>query len=112
MNHDQFQRVRENIAEARDSMLTIKWRDYRGVSPDLLANFKDIAAELGITPIQVLGVYMNKHVKAINKFIRCPDSENSEPIQGRIIDNMNYLDLLAALIVDDAIDELSVTGKK
>ena len=75
-----------------------KGLEYSGET-DRLANFKDQAKLLGFaTPIQVLGVYLNKHLGSINKFISGLDKGLSEPIEGRIDDAILYLVLLKALI--------------
>jgi hypothetical protein len=44
---------------------------------------------------------MNKHFIAINKWIRCPHDTSSEPMEMRIIDAMNYLDLAYALMTEE-----------
>lgn len=73
-----------------------KGHDYAG-DDDALANFKEQAAELGLTPEQVWGVFAGKHVKAVHTFIREGDVK-SEPIEGRIHDVILYHFLLLGLI--------------
>lgn len=64
---------------------------------DRLDNFKRIAMELNITPLQVLWVYLKKHLDSIASYIKT-EKVHSEPIQGRIMDARVYLSLLRGLI--------------
>jgi hypothetical protein len=69
----------------------------------VLLNFKRNAERLGLTPFQVLQVYMNKHFDSINSAIAAhPEMPScaSEPIAGRILDAINYLGLLQCLLYD------------
>lgn len=89
--------------EACDKLLTRKGADYTGGASKTgdrvgrLKNFFSNAERLGLTPRQVLGVYMNKHLDAINTFIAKGQLE-SEPIEGRIHDAVNYLLLLFKMV--------------
>ena len=82
------------IAEAWGIQIT-KGVDYAG-REDKLANFKKRAAASGISPLQVLSIYMGKHLDSIESFIREGKLE-SEPIRGRIIDAINYLSFIEPL---------------
>lgn len=73
-----------------------KGHDYAG-DDDALKNFKDQAAQLGLTPEQVWGVFAGKHWAAICTFIKEGDVK-SEPIEGRIHDVILYCFLLLGLI--------------
>jgi len=87
--------------EACDKLLTVKGHDYtQGAKGDegRLKNFYTSAEALGLTPLQVLGVYMKKHLDAVFTYIGKGKVE-SEPIEGRIHDAVNYLLLLNKLIV-------------
>jgi hypothetical protein len=61
-----------------------KGHDYAG-EEDALSNFKRNADRLGLTPIQVWGVYFHKHLDAIETYVR-EGGVASEPIEGRIQD--------------------------
>lgn len=75
----------------------MKNADYsRGNVVDNNAAFKEMAKEVGITPLQVWSVFAKKHFKAIDSFIKF--GSESEPIEGRIIDAINYLVILHSLI--------------
>src|SRR5688572_15179235 len=100
------------VAEAnirRASIVAAKRPEYTQASADVLNNFKVVAAELHIDPLQIWYVYFRKHVASISQFCANPERSLSEPIEGRIDDCMNYLDLLRGLVADrvtiDVIEE-------
>lgn len=78
---------------------------------DALSNFKRAAVRRAIHPMDVLMVYMDKHLDAINTFVKNTSKgqqpELSEPIQGRIDDAINYLLLLKGLIHDTTVSMVS-----
>lgn len=75
-----------------------KGREYAG-EEDTLADFKEVAAEAGITPLQCWLTYVKKHQRAIDTFIR-EGSVKSESIESRIMDVVVYHLLLLGLIED------------
>lgn len=64
---------------------------------DRTDNFKMAAENNGITPLQAWGVYFYKHVSAVWRFLKDGRVE-SEPIEGRIHDMINYSVLLLLLV--------------
>lgn len=75
-----------------------KSADY-AASGDVLKNFKWVAEMTGQTPEEVWAVYAAKHWLAVMRHIR-DGTLASEPIEGRIADLLNYLELLWALMND------------
>lgn len=73
-----------------------KGHDYAG-DDDALANFKEQAATLGLTPEQIWGVYASKHWAAIMTYVR-ESGVQSEPIEGRIHDLILYGFLLLGMV--------------
>lgn len=73
--------------------------DYSAGSSDAMANYYELAAAAGITPVQAWMCLMMKHVTAIMRFAKV-GSVTSEPIRGRLIDLANYAMLGAALVED------------
>jgi len=98
MTIQQFDELRAELAEQRERIVLLKRPEYTEGNEDVLRNFKAVAAELGITPIQVWYVYFRKHVASLGQFAAQPQRTLSEPIRSRIADAMNYLDLLNALV--------------
>jgi hypothetical protein len=73
--------------------------------PDVLTNFKAVAARTGLTPGQVLSVYMLKHIDAVTAALCRPDLPQAESIESRFADAVNYLKLGYALVSECAIRE-------
>lgn len=99
MNKNQFRVLLDNTHKSLVNMTATKGEEYSRSDSDQLDNFKRQAAELGVSPMMVLAVYMNKHLDAIKSFIK-NGREFSEPIEGRIDDAILYLILLKGLISD------------
>ena len=64
---------------------------------NVLWNFENIAKTLGLSPMQVLSVYLLKHTSSVFNYFK-DGKEYSEGIEGRIMDIINYLLLLVAMI--------------
>jgi hypothetical protein len=63
-------------------------------------NFRQAAENVAITPYQAWGVYFYKHVAAVWRFLKDGKVE-SEPIEERIYDIINYA-ILFLLLVEEA----------
>lgn len=63
-------------------------------------NFRQAAENVDITPFQAWGVYFYKHVAAVWRFMKDGKVE-SEPIEERIYDIINY-SILFLLLVEEA----------
>jgi len=76
-----------------------KGQDYTRGKDDLdrLDNFKEAALQNGVSIAQAWGVYFYKHVAAVWKFVKDGRVE-SEPIEGRLHDVINYAILLLLII--------------
>lgn len=82
-------------------VLASKGADYTAghMKTDRLHNFRTIATELGVPMEKAWFVYFYKHYASIVKYVKEGQVE-SEPIRGRIVDCINYLVLLNAIIED------------
>lgn len=87
----------ELLAKARE-IETAKRPSYTIGSPDVLANFKRVAERTGLTPGQVLTIYMLKHIDSITAALCNPEIPQAEDVEGRFADAVNYLKLGWALI--------------
>jgi hypothetical protein len=85
----------EGLVNEGIDMLALKNRDY-AAGDDAFHNFHTVAQYLGLTREQVLATYLYKHLSAIFAYTR-GEYADSEPIEGRIKDAMNYLLFLAAM---------------
>ena len=79
---------------------------------DRLANFKEAAKRTGMTPEQVLLVYLDKHYASISNYIKDKASgvvrPLSEPIDGRLDDIITYCLLAKALFGESSVDLTAV----
>lgn len=103
MNEKEYQEHISHLLSQCHAVGNAKRKSYANAN-DVLANFKQIAAATGMTKYQVWSVYFNKHVLSINNAIKYhPErpEDVSESIQGRIIDCINYLLLLNAMLIED-----------
>jgi hypothetical protein len=98
----------ERMAEITDSLIAqergireTKGREYAD-DTDTLADFKEVAAEAGITPLQCWLVYERKHSRAIGSAIRRGGATLSESLADRILDVRVYHALLLGLAEDEA----------
>lgn len=98
MNRTDFQTLMQDTFNELLNINDTKGMDYAG-EDDALANFKEAAMELGLTPEQVWSVFAGKHWRAIMTYVREGDVA-SEPIEGRIHDLIMYGFLLLGIIRD------------
>lgn len=102
MDRPTFEQRLENSFDRLRNLNNTKGKEYSG-DADVLSDFKEVAAAVGITPAQALLTYMTKHWRAINSYAADSDLELSEPISGRIDDLILYAHLLDALIADQTL---------
>lgn len=108
MTYEDFDKLFDGlIAECR-GMRDTKGPEYSGTS-DRLRNFKEQAADYGVSPLVVCGIFKKKHEQAIASFIR-GEYRGSEPIRGRIVDAIVYNALLLGLIEESTPKNCSACG--
>lgn len=108
MNQENFQKIYdETICEAK-AILISKGKEYAD-NEDRLANFKDIARDLGITSEQVCLTYLEKHMRAIKNCSRA--GRVSKESETRIADCINYLCFLQALQIEKKEEEKEAWDK-
>lgn len=74
-------------------IMKTKGADYTKKSDNKLANFEKAAQRRGINPLNIIGVYQDKHRDAIDSYIKNGELESSESLEMRFVDEINY-DLL------------------
>lgn len=90
--------------ELIDKVLKItesKGKEYANSAVDRFANFNRLAAQLDMSNIKVCMVYLTKHFDAISNYVKTEEIL-SEPIEGRIVDAITYLILLAGMIKENS----------
>lgn len=100
MTNRRFLALTEKRIAVVKKLRDTKGKEYANSDTDRLANFKDVAKELGISPQQVLMVYFKKHMRSLDSFLRHHRTFTTESVQSRISDAITYLLLLEALIED------------
>lgn len=101
-----FDRVSAELEAEAKGIQKAKRPAYTVGNPDVLHNFKSVAQRIGITPEQVLAVYMLKHVDAVVSILAKPHLPQAEAIIGRFADNINYLHLGYALVKEREVERM------
>lgn len=97
MDSSTYQQLADDLLATARGIADGKRPGYTVASPDVLHNFKSVAAAAGITPMQAWLIYFLKHVSAIQAYAKDPTIPQAEPIKGRFADAINYLQLGFAL---------------
>jgi hypothetical protein len=94
MNHAEQTRTMGEFFDGCLNLQNTKGKDYTG-DGDAYKDLEEEACAVGVRPEQVLWIAMNKHYKAVRRF--CSTGEvKSEPIEGRLMDLVNYAFLIYA----------------
>lgn len=96
MDRDTFLALMEEDYHTIRDLNVRKGHDYAG-DADALANFKEQAKAVGLTPEQVWGIFAGKHWAAVMTYVREGDVA-SEPIEGRLHDIILYAFLMLGLV--------------
>ena len=99
MTPTDFVTFREAFNAQCEQALQLKGEAYTRGTADRLANFKKVAADVGVTPLQAWSVYLHKHLDALHYFL-ISGKEGPEGIAENFKDARNYLDLGLALIAE------------
>lgn len=107
MKWSEQQALFKAMVKEEADLLNNKGKEYAS-DHDALDNFKSQAVEMGVDPLVVLAIFMNKHYRSIQSYIRNGrKTKSSESIEGRIADLRNYAFLAACLIKDVPPEELT-----
>lgn len=98
MKYEEMEELQEGLFDQIRKIRITKGREY-ATDKDTLADFKEVAADAGITPLQCWLTYVQKHQRAISTFVR-EGAVKSESIEGRILDVVVYHILLLGLVKD------------
>ena len=99
MKHETREQLISTLLERAAELRLVKGNDYSGME-DVNLNFKRGAARVGLDAKTVTMIYLMKHMDAIETFVR-DGKVKSEPIEGRIVDAVNYLLILASIIEEE-----------
>jgi len=101
MQRDKFEQLLKGLQAAEMQINQTKGREYAQGDEDALRNFKEAARFLGLTPLQVCGVYMYKHFASIISYADHEQSLSEESIEGRVADLRLYAALFLGLVLDE-----------
>ncbi len=93
--------------EMRELLVT-KGREYAS-DKDSLNNFKQGAEDIGISPLQIAWIFYQKHASAVKSYIRSGSEFSTEPIEGRLLDMINYSFLIYCLVKEQKAQKLDLT---
>jgi len=96
MNREEFNTLIDGFTAERKEIQMSKGQAYSG-KDDALDNFKRNAKKNDVSPLVIWNVYFSKHLDAIDSFIR-GEYTDTEPIEGRFMDAINYLELGYGLV--------------
>lgn len=82
-------------------ILKVKGDDYTvgNAEKDRLHNFRTVAGFTGLSMMEVFATYWYKHVSAIFAYVK--GQSESEPIEERIADAVNYLLLFSKIVAEE-----------
>jgi len=100
MNLTEFNAARDRLNDIALKTMAGKRPAYTNMSEDVLANFKRVAQRTGLAPAMVAYIYFLKHVDALGSHLAGNESD-PEPIEMRLVDIRNYVDLIYALLDED-----------
>jgi hypothetical protein len=108
MRWNEQQRLFDEMVGSLRELLINKGKEY-SAGDDALSHFKS-GGEIGVTPMQKLYIFLEKHLSSIRSYIKNGQTYSSESIDGRIHDAVNYLFLLLCLVKEER--EQSVDAEK
>jgi hypothetical protein len=97
MRNVDFYSIVQDVLEDCITIMREKGDAYAGEGQDKFANFNRLADKLGLDMKKIWQVYFQKHIDAIESFLR-EEYHDPEPIEGRIKDAINYLLILYGMI--------------
>ena|SRR5476651_2014760 len=108
MTFEQFDKYQEELLKQVVDMKSTKGVEYAN-SASRFANFDRLSSRLNISNLAVALVYMTKHMDAIESYISRGRTYSTETIEGRIVDAITYLTLIAGMIKEK---DDTASGKK
>lgn len=103
MTFSEFDAVADRIITEVKRMRDTKGKEYAGTK-DRFDNFNRLAARTGVPREIVWQVYFTKHIDALESFLKTGETSSNEPIEGRIVDCITYLLLLAGMLEENEIE--------
>lgn len=96
MNWQEKRALFEEVVAKLRSLQETKGLEYSS-DHDCLHNFKN-GEDIGVSPLQKAWIFTDKHLSSIRSYIKRGHELSDEPIEGRILDAINYLFLIYAVV--------------
>ena len=97
MNSIKFNEIAKDLELLAKNIMNKKGPEYTQQDKDVLANFKNTAYKLDITPLKVWGAFFDKQVSSVYAHVNNKDLKKAESIESRFADIINYCHLGLAL---------------
>lgn len=101
MRAEEFNELRRDLIKKCISITDTKGKDYTKGDLDVLKAFKEGGSFFDVSSKKYLGFALLKHFNAVFNYIKTDGQSESEPIEDRLADIINYSILLHALIKDE-----------
>lgn len=102
MKLDEFNSLVDELLERCKKTLKVKQDEYN-LDVDRLAFFKSGKDLTGLSPERTLYMFMYKHIKSLADMVKSEKAYPEELWQEKMLDNINYICLLYALLKDDGL---------
>lgn len=115
---EQVEKERQRLLQKCKTIMTWKSKGYTGQVEDKLSNFKVAAAEfkiahLPVSPKLCLWGYLLKHLTSIRYMCSMKKNMPSRlEWDEKLVDSINYLILLSAMVTEELEEEKEETGKE
>lgn len=97
LDKEEMAKIHAELVERETFLFAAGQKEYARREANVFANFNRIAENLGLSPEQVLLVYLSKHFDGVVAWVNGHRSQR-EDVRGRIDDMRVYLAILAAMI--------------
>lgn len=111
MTTEKFNKTVEDLLAKCKSTL-LKKQDEYNLDEDRLSFFKEGNDLTKLSPERILYLFMYKHIKSLADMVASEQQFSEQLWTDKIVDNINYLLLLWALVNDDNLVMKNVTTKK
>ena len=90
MRRREFERVSIKLEKFSKEIMESKGPEYTDETEDILSNFKNTAKRLNISPLKVWAVFFDKQCSSLFAHVNNELLQESEPIDSRFADIINY----------------------
>lgn len=102
MTTERFNQLVDELLAKTKAVLKVKQDEYN-LDQDRLAFFKSGSDLTKLSPERTLYMFMYKHIKSLADMVSSEKAYSKELWEAKILDNINYLALLYALLEDDCL---------